>query len=280
MAALDDVKTAQAELHASTYWKPGSRGWTTTHLYLCDQALQAAIRDLTVTPPVPTPPTTVYLFQDDFDGPAGAKPDPAKWDAKTYQAGDNAAYWNGMTNASLDGNGNLDIHAVKDSTGKWTSAFLSGKVSYAGPHLIEARAKVAAGNGPWSGPVWEWDYPYGAQGTENDVCEQLGAEPSQYHTTLHSAGVQSGSANSSSPYILASGFHVYAANVYPDHADYLLNGNVVRTITKTDLGGNWGFDTTPMCANVNLNIGGWGGTIDPTLSSVHLLVDYIRVSAL
>ncbi len=53
MTALDDVKNAQIELHDSTYWKPSSKGWTTTHLYRCDVLLQSAIVELTpVTPPV------------------------------------------------------------------------------------------------------------------------------------------------------------------------------------------------------------------------------------
>ena len=43
------------------------------------------------------------------------------------------------------------------------------------------------------------------------------------------------------------------------------------------MSGDLDFD---MCVNVNLNMGGWGGAIDPALASVHLLVDYVRVSAL
>lgn len=60
MTALDDVKGAQAELHASTFWTPGKRGFQTTHLWKCDLALQAALADLAVPvpppPPTPTPP--------------------------------------------------------------------------------------------------------------------------------------------------------------------------------------------------------------------------------
>jgi hypothetical protein len=58
VTALDDVKTAQAELHASAYWKPRSAGFSATHLYKCDAALQAAIRDLAAPVPAPAPVPT------------------------------------------------------------------------------------------------------------------------------------------------------------------------------------------------------------------------------
>ncbi len=254
----------------------------------------AALAVVPVPPtPTPTPPSSLAAslgfhtvrtdVSDDFNSPAGGSPpNSTKWDSKTYQAGDNVVFWNGMNNASLDGHGNLVITARKDSAGKWTSSFLSGRLSYFGPRYIEARAKVSGVKGAWSGPVWEWDFPYGSAGTENDICEQLASEPSTYHTTLHvHGGAQSGAGNVVGG-VLADDFHIYACAVYADRVDYYLDNNPtpVRTVHKADVGGVWGFDTSPMCLNINLNMGGWGGVIDPAASEADLLVDYVSVTTL
>jgi hypothetical protein len=216
---------------------------------------------------------------DEFTSTAGSKPDSTRWGAKTFSASNGSVvFWNGLNNVQLDGAGNLDISAIRDSDGiHWTSSWISGNNSYSGTHFIEARAKVATGSGPWSGPVWEWDAPYGSVGIENDINEQLGIEPQAYHTTLHSVDTQIGKTNNTSS-VLGSGYHIYAAAIYADHVDYYLDGVNIQTITKAELGGKWGFVETPMVLNIDLDMGGWGGTPNASLpSTVHLLVDYIRV---
>jgi beta-glucanase (GH16 family) len=178
----------------------------------------------------------------------------------------------------MDGSGNLDVVAIRNSDGSsWTSSWISGRNSYQGTHYLEARAKVASGQGPWSGPIWEWDSPYGGLGTENDVNEQLGKEPQYYHATLHSGGTQNSQTINTSV-TLGDGYHVYGSAVYSDHVDYYFDGTKVRTITKTELGGKWGFDTTPMVLNIDLDMGGWGGAPSSSLpGQIHMYVDYIRV---
>jgi hypothetical protein len=183
-----------------------------------------------------------------------------------------------MNNVSMDGAGNLDVAAIRDSSGGWTSGWISGNKSYSGVHYLEARAKVAAGSsGPWSGPIWEWDAPYGSQGIENDVNEQIAKEPQAYHTTLHSSGTQVSKTNTTAA-VLANDYHIYSAAVYADHVDYYIDGIKIQTITKTELGGKWGYVENPMVLNIDLDMGGWGGTPSTTLpGTVHMLVDYIRV---
>lgn len=222
------------------------------------------------------------LFQDDFNGAAGTRPSSTLWAAKGQNAvmhGSALADWNGWQNIALDGNGNVVITARRQPTGRWLSGWLTGKIPYTGPRHIEARAKVAAGVGTWNAPAWEWAYPYGSPWSEVDVCEQLGREPQAYHTTLHaSATAQAGFANAAHS-ALAAAFHIYGASVHSDRVDFYLDGVLVRTVTKAQLGGLWPFLTTKTIPNISLNIGGWGGT--PTIPGpASLVVDYIRVTAL
>lgn len=218
--------------------------------------------------PTPAPGFATLFFSDDFNGPAGAKPDSAKWEAKAF-----AQYgvYAGLERISLDGQGSLVIDAVWNGA-DWLTGWLSGRVAYVGPHRIEARAKVAVGTGAWSAPVWEWDAPYGEQGTENDVCEQLGSEPGHYYATLHSGDAEVGRM----PSIPTLDWHVYGADVHVDRVEYFLDGAKVGTITKADMGGKWGFDTTRMVANISLNMLGWGGPTSD-FSPRRMLVDWLRV---
>jgi hypothetical protein len=274
------VANGSYQLSAKAYDAAGNIGTSST--------ISVTVSNNTTSPP--PPPTSGSTNQalgfnslntaasDEFNNGAGTKPDSTRWHAKTFTGG-SGVYWNGFNNVQMDGSGNLDIFATRQSDGRWLSSWISGNKSYSGTHYIEARAKMAAGSGPWNGPIWEWDAPYGTQGTENDVNEQLGKEPQAYHTTLHSGGTQSSKTNST-PAILANDYHTYAAAVYADHVDYYFDGSKIQTITKSELGGKWGFVETPMVLNIDLDMGGWGGTPSTSLpGTVHMLVDYIRVYA-
>jgi beta-glucanase (GH16 family) len=227
-------------------------------------------------PSVTTSGSSGYLFDDEFNGRVGSKPSSELWNAKSYRT-DSGTVWDGWKNVSENGHGDLVITAKKVN-GSWDSGFLSGKVSYSGPRYVEVRAKVATGSGVWNAPVWEWDVPNGAMGVEDDVVEQLGRQPQDYRTTLHAGpSIQKGFVNATGV-TLARGFHTYAAAVRPGRVDYYFDRRLMRSINPHDLGGRWGFVTTPMVANISLAMGGLGGT--PTASGpVSLLVDWIRVSA-
>jgi hypothetical protein len=228
-------------------------------------------------PTVATSGSPRYLFEDEFNGAAGSKPSSRLWNAKAYRAS-SGTFWNGWKAISEDGQGHLLITANK-ANGVWYSGFLSGKVSYTGPRYVEVRAKVAAGFGVWNAPVWEWDFPNGATGVEDDVIEQFGRQPQTYRTTLHAGtAIQEGFANTTRV-TLSGSFHTYGAAVRPNRVDYYFDGALMRTIRPGNLGGRWGFVTTPMVANISLNMGGLGGT--PTVPGpVSLLVDWIRVTPL
>ena len=98
----------------------------------------------------------LYTFNDDFDGPAGAAPDPAKW---TYDVGGGGwgnqeleVYTADRANSYLDGNSNLVI-AVTNNNGAYQSARLKtlGLWAQMGGHF-EARIKLSPQLGIW--PAW------------------------------------------------------------------------------------------------------------------------------
>lgn len=229
-------------------------------------------------------PVGALIFGDEFNGTAGSKPDSTKWTARTGKS-NGLAHYNGLNNVSLDGNSNLVITEAKDSSGVWQSAFIStaNKKSITGPRYCEVMAKVAAGVGTWSAPLWEWPYPYGAApGIENDVNEQLGKDPQAYHFTWHNWN--SGTNPQKGQRIacgvnLSAGFHRYGCAVYQDHAVAYFDGLKVGVPVKASDIGLSSLTSWHVAEVIDLNMGGWGGTVGVT-GPVKMLVDYVRVYAL
>lgn len=176
-------------------------------------------------------------FDDEFNGAAGSGPDSTKWGAKTQLAGapGSNAYFNGPNNVHMDGKGNLDIHAILQSSGVWDSAELESKFGASPPYLYEARAKVSGVYGMWNAPAWDWSYPYGKTcGYEIDNSEQLAKQPTTTNFTMH--GCTSSLTNSvKTPYTLADDFHIYSTAVYADHADFYLDGVKYATISASQV---------------------------------------------
>jgi hypothetical protein len=104
-----------------------------------------------------------YIFQDEFDGPAGSAPDGAKWHvARAREPMKDPTYWelpehvgqyrDDRQNVFLDGNSNLVIRAAKDGptfySGRLTSNWRGGI-----GHTWEARVKLdCLTPGAW--PAW------------------------------------------------------------------------------------------------------------------------------
>ncbi|GAA2613749.1 glycoside hydrolase family 16 protein [Streptomyces axinellae] len=245
--------------------------------------------------------TRAVLFSDDFDGPAGAAVDGAKWQTET---GDNVNnherqyYTPGTDNAALDGNGNLVITARKDNPGnyqcwygkcEYTSARLNtaGKFTQTHGH-VEARIKVPRGQGMWPA-FWMLGDDIGSAGWpacgEIDVMENVGFEPSTVHGTLHGPGY-SGSGGIGAGYTLPGGaafaddFHTFAIDWSPGSISWSVDGRVYQTRTPADVGGNqWVFDK-PFFLILNLAVGGyWPGDPDgSTAFPQQMTIDYVRVT--
>jgi hypothetical protein len=224
-------------------------------------------------------------LDDEFNGPAGSLPSSTLWDAKKGQT-QGSTVFDGTSQVSEDGKGDLVITAYRDSTGLWHSGWLSSKIPVTGPRDVVARGEVPCGSGTWASPVWEWGYPYGAAPElEDDVIEQLGKEPTTYHATLHYAAVAGGGKTDQSGgpintgVTLCGGFHTYEAKIYPDRAEFYFDGTLEKTIPVTALTGITDLTVMKEAENIQLTMGGWGGT--PTISGpVSMLVDYVRISPL
>ncbi|MGC9197674.1 MAG: glycoside hydrolase family 16 protein [Acidobacteriaceae bacterium] len=110
------------------------------------------------------------VWADEFNGPSGQLPDPAKWDYDTgnYDQLGNQGWGNGELetycsansvlfgcdplhpNAFLDGDGHLVLRAERTTEGKWTSARISTIRTRAFQYgRIEARMKMPMGKGLW-----------------------------------------------------------------------------------------------------------------------------------
>jgi hypothetical protein len=233
------------------------------------------VRGAGATAPVPPLPVPVksLIFDAEFNGAAGTQPGHRVWGAKHF------GKWSGWSRIRLNGTGDILLTAYQDSAG-WHTPWLSGKIGYSGRRYVEARADVPCGAGTWSAPIWEWRYPYGKDpGFENDVSEQLGREPTQYHATLHHWMSGGGNVQSSkeltatSP--LCGTFHTYGAAVFPNRVDFYLDGVLTTSIPASAIGLS-NLATQKEVMNIDLAIGGLGGAIAVT-GPVVLTVDYIHV---
>jgi beta-glucanase (GH16 family) len=239
------------------------------------------------------------VWNDEFNGPNGSKPDPAKW---TYDIGGRGwgnkeleTYTRRLKNAYLE-NGNLVIQADKEifkgSDGierSYTSARLKTKGLFQQTYgRFEARIKIPYGQGMWPA-FWMLGDCTGKAGWpacgEIDIMENIGREPAMIHGTIHGPGY-SGAKGITSKFELPSGarfaddFHVYAVEWQPDLIRFSVDNIPYKTITPASLppGTHWVYDH-PFYIILNVAVGGsWPGAPDSTTEFPQkMLVDYVRV---
>ncbi|MCV7443018.1 1,3-beta-glucanase [Mycobacterium paraense] len=142
-------------------------------------------------PAAPSGQAGSYIFQDEFDGPAGSAPDGSKWAvAKARETIKDPTYWelpehigqyrDDRKNVFLDGNSNLVLRAAKDGP-----TYFSGKVQslWRGGvgHTWEARIKLnCLTAGAWPA-YWLGNDDQG----EIDVMEWYGNGNWPSATTVH-----------------------------------------------------------------------------------------------
>ncbi|MFB7543173.1 discoidin domain-containing protein [Streptomyces zaomyceticus] len=262
--------------------------------------------------PAPQPPADPanpprLVWSDEFDGAAGARPDPAKWRADPG-TGQNAElqYYTDHRNAALDGAGHLVMEARKEATpgqgcppdpltGSTTCQYTSARMNTGATFQftygrVEARVKVPKGNGLWpafwmmggdflTGRPW----PYNG---EIDIMEILGKDVKTAYSTVH-APAYNGAGGIGAPYRLpqdadfSDDYHTFTADWTSKGIVYSLDGRTVLTLDKEQVErtrGPWIFDH-PHYMILNLAVGGdWPGPTDSTTPfPAKMLVDYVRV---
>lgn len=245
--------------------------------------------------------TPVPVWHDEFDGPAGASFDRAKWAADTGGGGfgnhEREFYTTRTENASLDGHGHLVITALAEPAsssrqcwyGKclFTSTRLKTKGLFAQTYgRFEARIRIPRGQGIWPA-FWmlgdDIDKVGWPQSGEIDIMENIGREPAIAHGTLHGPGYSGangiGRADTLSSGAYADDFHIYAVEWGPNEIKWFVDGRQYHRMTPADLpsGAKWVFDH-PFFLIMNVAVGGgWPG--DPDASSTfpqQMIVDYVR----
>ncbi|WP_017606295.1 glycoside hydrolase family 16 protein [Nocardiopsis alkaliphila] len=246
-------------------------------------------------PDDPISTTATLVWSDEFDGPAGAAPDPANWN---HELGDHGwgnnelqNYTDSRANSALDGNGNLVITARQEADGSYTSARMTTQNKVQPQYgRIEARIQIPRGQGIWPA-FWMLgaDFPRTPwpDSGEIDIMENIGREPHLVHGSLHGPGYHGGNPLTGSymhpqGWSFADTFHVFAVDWRPGSVTWSVNGDAYQTYTWEDTRGNpWVYDQ-PFFMILNVAVGGdWPGYPDAsTRFPQQMRVDYVRVYSL
>jgi beta-glucanase (GH16 family) len=240
------------------------------------------------------------VWSDEFDGPAGAPPDPSVW---AHEVGDGSAngipgwgnselqhYTAGTENAALDGRGNLVITARRlPGTGRAPSEYTSARLVTKGrldfTHgQIETRAHVPRGAGLWPA-FWALGTSIDQVGWpacgEIDVMEHVAREPRRVFGALHGPGYSGDDGFVGSvelPVDVGDDFHVFAIDWEPGLIVWSLDGQPYHRASPAGVAPrSWVFEQ-PFYLLLNLAVGGtFGGDVpDSTSFPQALCVDYVR----
>jgi beta-glucanase (GH16 family) len=240
----------------------------------------------------------VLTWRDEFDGPNGASPDPAKWVMESGGNGwgnDELEYYTPRSeNVRLE-NGILVIQAVKEEfkgADGVVRRFTSGRLKTQGLFSqaygrFEARIQIPFGQGVWPA-FWLLGEDYQSVGWpecgEIDIMENVDVEKSRIHGSIHGPGY-SARKSLTSGYTLPQGpfsdaFHVFAVEWEPQSIRFFVDDELYATRTPADLPANskWVFDH-PFFIILNLAVGGNLPASPDTATQFpeRMLVDYVRV---
>ena len=257
--------------------------------------------------PAQTGNTWKLVWSDEFNGPAGAPPDPARWNYDLggggWGNGEAEIYTNSPNNVFQDGRGHLVIRAIRDASGNYTSTRLQTGSPGASTHTadgnwqygrIQALIKLPFGKGVWPA-FWMLGENIGSVGWptcgEVDIMENFGTfnnNASINNGTAHGPGY-SGQFGIGKSYKLPLGekvnddYHVYAIEWSQDSVEWFVDGASYHKITPASLpaGTKWVFNNQFFIL-LNLAIGGpstFLGRPDPNapFPPQDMLVDYVRV---
>jgi len=232
------------------------------------------------------------VWSDEFEGPANSVPDQAKWGYDTGATGwgnqELENYTKSPDNASLDGNGNLVIRAVRTASG-YTSARLKTQGKFTTTYgKIEARMRIPYGQGLWPA-FWMLGSDIDTIGWpacgEIDIMENIGREPSINHGSMHAPGFSGGN-SMTALYTLPNAqkfsddFHTFSIVWSPQAVEFFVDGNSYEKVTPASIppGTKWVFNK-PFFLLLNVAVGGsWPGNPDASTQFPQTMtVDYVRV---
>jgi Glycosyl hydrolases family 16 len=233
------------------------------------------------TPATPAQPSGPP-FSDDFNGPAGAGPDPGKW--VDYGPGcGGVGDWGKVvcgSNERLDGQGHLLIPATPSAGSGLMSLGRFGFVY----GTMSAWIKIPSQSGYW--PAF-WSLNGTQTGSELtgeiDTTESYTTWPG---STSKAHGWNGGTHIWTVPDMVAgdktdlsAGFHKYSANIAPGKVTYFLDDVEVGSITKASVPGPWAWGPDVMRPNfmiLDLAVGGAGQSA-PT-GPATMIVDRVEVT--
>ena len=236
------------------------------------------------------------VWDDEFNGSAGAPPDPSKWTPEVAGNGwgsKQLEYNTDNLNAYQDGQGNLVLEARKGNPEelqcwygpcRYTSARISTSGHFSFTYgLLEARIKIPYGQGLWSA-FWLLGSNCATVGWptcgEIDVMEQVGKkEPATIHGSAH--GPEKFSGSCTLPHgAFADGFHVFVLQWDPSHLSFFVDGMNYATLDKATLTNqqDWVYNH-PYDIILNVAVGGvWPGSPDSTtVFPQKMYVSYVRL---
>jgi len=244
------------------------------------------------------------VWNDEFNGPAGRKPDARNW---THEVGDGTAngipgwgnneleyYTDDARNAATNGRGQLAITA-RQSDGslncyygpcQFTSARLISqhKAEFAYGR-IETRIKVPAGAGLWPAfwslgtNIADVGWP---QTGEIDIMEFVGRVPNEIFGTIHGPGYSGGASFGGRHDFgvpVSDNFHTVSIEWQPGRIDWYVDGILYHSATPASVAPNQWVFNHPFFLILNMAIGGnFGGPVDPNVTFPQsYLIDYVRV---
>ncbi|MEU5279949.1 glycoside hydrolase family 16 protein [Streptomyces asoensis] len=286
-------------------------------------AAAAAAVTLPANASAPTPPTGwSQVFLDDFTGAAGSAVSSTNWQYSTgtsypggpanWGTGEVETMTNSTSNVSLDGNGNLRITPLRDSSGRWTSGRIETKRTdfqppSGGKLRVEARIQMpnvtgTAAEGYWPA-FWALGAPYRGNYQnwpgvgELDIMENVQGL-NKVWATMHCGTSPGGPCNETSGIgnsvacpntTCQSGFHTYAMewdrSVTPEAIRFYVDGVNYHTVTANQVDATTWANATNHGYFVILNVamgGGFpdafGGGLDgDTVPGHPMVVDYVQV---